>query len=82
MTQDTYNEIREVLKDVSEIMSKIEVHKDTIKETLTELSKKHNISKRQLNRMAKVYHKQNFMEECQEHEEFETLYENVMKNRT
>ena len=73
MNQETYKEIREVLSDVSTIMSKIEVHKETIKETLTELSKSHNIPKRTINKMAKVFHKQNFMEECQMHEEFENL---------
>lgn len=82
MSQETYNAIHETLKDISSLMSKAEAHKEAIKEALTALSSEHNIPKRQLSRMAKVYHKQNFMEECKNNEEFETLYENVMKSRS
>jgi hypothetical protein len=32
--------------------------------------------------MAKVYHKQNFSLELEEHEEFETMYETITKTTT
>ena len=35
------------------------------------------LPKKTLNKMAKVYHKQNFNQEVAEHEEFESLYEEI-----
>jgi hypothetical protein len=32
--------------------------------------------------MAKVYHKQNFSKEIEEHEEFETMYETITNSTT
>jgi hypothetical protein len=32
--------------------------------------------------MAKVYHRQNFKQELEEHEEFETLYETITQTTT
>ena len=46
------------------------------------MSQEFNLSKRQLNRMAKVYHKQNFTREQEEHSEFEDLYTSIVESNT
>ena len=41
------------------------------------MSDQFQLPKKTLNKMAKVYHKQNFNQEVAEHEEFESLYEEI-----
>ena len=74
--------IKKMLGEVSNSMTRIEAERDLIKETIKEMSQEFNLSKRQLNRMAKVYHKQNFSREQEEHSEFEDLYTSIVENNT
>jgi aspartokinase len=74
--------IKKMLTEVSNSMTRIEAERDLIKETIKEMSQEFNLSKRQLNRMAKVYHKQNFSREQEEHSEFEDLYTSIVESNT
>lgn len=74
--------IKKMLGEVSNSMTRIEAERDLIKETIKEMSQEFNLSKRQLNRMAKVYHKQNFTREQEEHSEFEDLYTSIVESNT
>lgn len=74
--------IKKMLGEVSNSMTRIEGERDLIKETIKEMSQEFNLSKRQLNRMAKVYHKQNFSREKEDHEEFEDLYTSIVESNT
>lgn len=74
--------IKKMLGEVSNSMTRIEGERDLIKETIKEMSQEFNLSKRQLNRMAKVYHKQNFSREKEEHSEFEDLYTSIVESNT
>jgi hypothetical protein len=74
--------IKKMLGEVSNSMTRIEGERDLIKETIKEMSQEFNLSKRQLNRMAKVYHKQNFTREKEEHSEFEDLYTSIVESNT
>lgn len=69
--------IFDCIKLVSESMTKIDSEREFIKEAIKDICDSKNISKKTFRRMAKVYYKQNFDKEVEEHEEFETLYENV-----
>jgi hypothetical protein len=69
-----------MLGEISNSMTRIEAEKDLIRETIKDMSDQFQLPKRTLNKMAKVYHKQNFQQEVQSHEEFETLYESVVNN--
>mgnify|MGYP000211935454 CR=1 FL=1 len=60
-------------------MTRAEAEKDYIRESITEISKVLQLPKRLVARMAKVYHKQNYDEEVATHDQFETLYETVVK---
>lgn len=68
-----------VLKDCSDSMTRIEGEKDLIKESVKTICEELELPKRLVNRMVKVYHKQNYDEEVTVHEQFETLYETVVK---
>jgi len=74
--------IKKLLGEISNSMTRIEAERDLIKETIKEMSQEFNLSKRQLNRMAKVYHKQNFTREQEEHSEFEDLYTSIVESNT
>ena len=71
--------IKKMLGEVSDSMTRIAAERDLIKETIKEMSQQFNLSKRTLNRMAKVYHKQNFTREQEEHSEFEDLYTSIVQ---
>lgn len=68
-----------VLKDCSASKTRIEGERDLIKEAVSDISKELNLPKKIINRMVKVYHKQNFDEEVAVQDQFETLYQNIVK---
>jgi uncharacterized FlaG/YvyC family protein len=74
--------IRKMLGEISNSMTRIAAERDLIKETIAELSKEFELPKKYLNRMAKVYHKQNFQLEQSSHEEFEELYVSIVESST
>ena len=72
--------IADALNEISNAMYRIQGEKDYIKETVDDLSKKFDINKKILNRMARIHYKQAFLETVAENDEFETLYENIMNS--
>lgn len=68
-----------VIKDCSDAMTRAEAEGDFVKESITEVSKKLDLPKKLVARMVKVYHKQNYDEEVAVHDQFEKLYETVIK---
>jgi len=68
-----------VLKTCSDSMTRISAEKELIKEEVKEICEQLQLPKRLVSRMVKVYHKQNYDEEVAVHEQFETLYETVVK---
>lgn len=68
-----------VLRECSASMTRMEGEKDYIKESITDICKTLQLPKRLVARMVKVYHKQNYDEEVAVHEQFETLYETIVK---
>lgn len=80
-SQADRDKIKKMLGEISNSMTRIEGERDLIKETIKEMSQEFNLPKRTLNRMAKVYHKQNFLREREEHEEFEDLYTTIVDNQ-
>ena len=68
-----------IVKDCSDSMTRMDAEKDFVRESITETSKQMQLPKKMVARLVKVYHKQNFDEEVAIHEQFETLYESVVK---
>ena len=74
--------IKSALEEISASLTRIEAERDLIKEVIGNTFDSFNLNKKTFRRMAKVYHKQNFSQEREEHEEFETLYETITNTTT
>lgn len=68
-----------VLKELSASMARIEGERSFMKEAIADITEQLQLPKKLVSKMAKVYHKQNFDEEVAVHEQFETLYQTVVK---
>jgi hypothetical protein len=75
------DKIKKMLAEISGSMTRMEAERDLVRETVKDMSKQFNLSVKTLNRMAKVYHKQNYNQEVAEHEEFEELYETIVQEK-
>jgi|LakMenE18May11ns_1017448.scaffolds.fasta_scaffold9668411_2 hypothetical protein len=74
--------IKGALDEISGSMTRIEAERDLIKEAIANTCENFGLNKKTFRRMAKVYHRQNFTQEREEHEEFETLYETITNTTT
>lgn len=68
-----------IIRECSDAMTRSEAEREYIRESVSEVSKALQLPKRLVARMVKVYHKQNYDEEVATHDQFETLYETVVK---
>jgi hypothetical protein len=70
------------IREISNSMVRIEAERDLIKDIVKDVSDNFQISKKTVNKMAKVYHKQTLTQEVAEHEEFVEMYEEVTSANT
>jgi hypothetical protein len=68
-----------IIQECSNSMVRIEGEQDYIREAIADTAKNMQLPKKLVARLVKVYHKQNYDEEVAVHEQFETLYESVVK---
>ena len=68
-----------VLRECSGALTRVGGEKDLIKNAVSDICTQLNIPKKIVNRMVKVYHKQNYDEEVAVHEQFESLYQTIVK---
>ena len=68
----------DALQEISNSMTRIEAEKSLIKNIVDELVTSSEIPKKTINKLARIFHKQNFSQEAQAFEELETLYEEVV----
>lgn len=73
--------IKQALVEISDSMTRIDAEKDLIKDIIQDTADNFKLPKKYLNKMARIYHKQNFSKEQQETEELETLYMNVVETQ-
>jgi Transcriptional regulator DsbA len=69
--------IKKCMDESSASMTRIEGERDLIKEAINNCCEEYEMNKKTFRKLAKVYHKQNFSREVAEHEEFETMYEQL-----
>jgi hypothetical protein len=79
LSQPDREKLFKIIKECSDSLTRIEGENDFIKESIAAASKNMQLPKKLVARLVKVYHKQNFDEEVAVHEQFETLYETVVK---
>lgn len=78
LSPEDRKKVKSAIDEISNSMARMEGEKDLIKETIDDIFEEYKIPKKTLRKMATVYHKQKFHETLEDHEEFETLYENVI----
>jgi hypothetical protein len=79
LSEPDRDKLFKIIKECSDSMTRQDAEKDFVRESIAETSKNMQLPKRLVTRLVKVYHKQNFDEEVAVHEQFETLYETVVK---
>jgi hypothetical protein len=79
LSEPDRDKLFKIIKECSDSMTRQDAEKDFVRESIAETSKNMQLPKRLVARLVKVYHKQNFDEEVAVHEQFETLYETVVK---
>jgi len=77
MTPAEKQKLINALKEISGAMTRKEAEQDLIKSLKKELREEMEFKVKVLNRLVKTFHKQNFEEESEIHEEFEELYKTV-----
>lgn len=70
--------IKDALQEISNSMTRMEAERDLIKDIVKEVSDNHQLPKKYVNKMARIFHKQNFQVTQQETEELEALYISVV----
>ena len=68
------------IREISNSFVRIESERDLIKDIVKDVSDNYQISRKTVNKLAKVYHKQNLSQVEQEHEEFLEVYESITKS--
>lgn len=68
-----------VIRECSDSMTRAQAEKEYIREAVADISKQLQLPKKLVSKMVKVYYKQNYDEEVAVHDQFETLYETVVK---
>lgn len=71
--------IKDAFQEISDSLTRMAAERDLIKDIIKDLSEEFEIPKKQLNKAARTYHKQNFSTVVAEQEEFEILYETITK---
>jgi hypothetical protein len=79
LLEDDKKKIKGALQEASNSLTRIDAERDLVKNILNDTSKNFQIPKKTVKKLINVYHKQNFSEEVATHEEFESLYETVIK---
>jgi predicted transcriptional regulator len=71
--------IKDAISEISDSMTRIEAERDLIKEIKAKIVEDHEITKKAVNALAKVYHKNSYTQVEAEQEEFTLLYETLFE---
>lgn len=73
--------IKDALQEISDSMTRIEAERDLIKDIVNDVNDNFKLPKKYINKMARIYHKQNFAKEQQETDELESLYLTIVDSQ-
>jgi PP-loop superfamily ATP-utilizing enzyme len=66
--------IKDAFREISDSLTRMAAERDLIKDIVKEVSDNHKLPKKYINKMARIYHKQNFAVTQQENDELQSLY--------
>lgn len=73
--------IKDALQEISDSMTRIEAERDLIKDIVNDINDNFKLPKKYVNKMARIFHKQNFAKEQQETDELESLYLTIVDSQ-
>lgn len=73
--------IKDALQEISDSMTRIDAERDLIKDIVKEVADNFELPKKYINKMARIYHKQNFAKTQQETDELESLYITIVDSQ-
>jgi hypothetical protein len=71
--------IKDACREISDCFVRMDAEKDQVKEIVDMLAEKYELPKKMISKMAKAFHKSTFDKEVTEQEDFQVLYETVMR---
>lgn len=71
--------IKDALFEISGSYARIEAEKELIKDIVNDLADNFELSKKQVSKIAKAYHKQNYNQQVAEADEFQELYQSLLE---
>ena len=69
--------IKKALQEISDSYTRISAERDLIKDVVEFIAEEFKLPKKHINKMARVFHKNNFDTEVAESEDFQALYETI-----
>jgi hypothetical protein len=79
LTDEERGRLVKALKETSNSLARAEGEQEYVREAIKKIADDLKLPKKTVTKLVKVHHKQNFDEECLEHEQFEKLYKIVTK---
>lgn len=70
--------IKKMMGEISNSYTRMEAERELIKETINALAEEYDLEKKQLRKMSRTYHKQNFSTVEAENEDFVFMYESIL----
>jgi uncharacterized protein YydD (DUF2326 family) len=69
---------KDALQEISNSFTRMAAEKDLIKEIVDDLAESFELPKKTVNKLARIYYKQNLSQEVEEFDEVQTLYEEIV----
>lgn len=82
MNPNDTTKIRNAIKEISNSLTRTEAEHDLIKDILARVEEETGLPKKTLRKVARIWHKQNLIEQEEEFSEVRDLYQVIMENMT
>ena len=80
ISPEDQKKFKAALIEISGSYARAEAERELIKAVIEDLSEKHEIPKKIVAKIARIYHKQTYKDEVDDHDEFTALYEKVTQS--
>jgi len=81
LTRNDKHALKLIIGEITNSLLRIDSERETIKDMVNDASKKFEIDKKQIRKIANTMFKHNYADVQAEHEEFEYLYESVVEDK-
>jgi len=81
LNEEDLERLMGALKDMSNSMLRVEAERSLQKEVKDSVCEELDLNKKVFTRLAKTYHKQNYSEEVDNNDQFETIYQNIISSK-